>query len=81
MDIYKKIISWYNDNVMPLAVVHNWITVDFYEAIKVIKSYQDKIEEPQYSELRKFQKKISKKSDGIFYDPKERLEENKESFR
>ena len=57
MEISKQIIKWYTDKVMVHACWEKWDTEDFFEALKVIQKYEDKIKEPKYDKLNKFREK------------------------
>ena len=57
MSISKEIIKWYTDNVMVHSCWENWDTQDFFEALKVIKKYEDKIKEPKYDRIIEFREK------------------------
>ena len=53
MSIVEQIMKWYKDEVMVHAVWEDWDTEDFYNALKVIKKYEDKVNEPGYKEFNK----------------------------
>ena len=53
MSIVEQITKWYKDEVMVHAMWEDWDTEDFHNALKVIKKYEDKVNEPGYKEFNK----------------------------
>jgi len=58
MSIVEQITQWYKDEVMIHAMWENWDIEDFYDVLRVIEKYQNKVNEPGYKQFNEQRKHI-----------------------